>query len=308
VVTETDLDLDDGRRLHVYDTGADGAGVRLAVVWHHGTPNTGAPPAPLLPAAARRGLRWVSYDRPGYGGSTPPPGRAASAAGLGPMLEACAPVAGTPGEAYLFGRAIGCDRATVAGVLFARAWYGRPAVVFPLRDRAGRVVAASGRYLDRRPPKTRVAGDRQLGVFATPGAWGAPHDSPSGLGRRGALVLVEGPCDALALAECDVPAVALVGTAAPGWLPSAAAFRRVVVALDADAAGDRAAAGLLRELAPFARSVERLRPPGGPAGKDWNDALLADYGALCDLLEARGLAVAGSARGHPAPSAPPPRA
>jgi hypothetical protein len=40
-------------------------------------------------------------------------------------------------------------------------------------------------------------------------------------------------------------------------------------------------------LASFARSVERLRPP---AGKDWNDALLADCGGLCDTLEAHGLA------------------
>ncbi|MEI5101847.1 alpha/beta hydrolase [Streptomyces sp. PmtG] len=74
-VTETDLELSDGRRLHVYDTGTPGADTRLAVFWHHGTPNIGAPPAPLFPAAARLGIRWVSYDRPGYGGSTPRPGR-----------------------------------------------------------------------------------------------------------------------------------------------------------------------------------------------------------------------------------------
>jgi hypothetical protein len=61
-----------------------------------------------------------------------------------------------------------------------------------------------------------------------------------------------------------------------------------VVALDADDAGDRAAAGLTDALASFARSVERLRPP---AGKDWNDTLLADYGGLCDALEAHGLVV-----------------
>jgi hypothetical protein len=48
----------------------------------------------------------------------------------------------------------------------------------------------------------------------------------------------------------------------------------------------------MEELAPFARSVERLRPPADGAGKDWNDALLTDYGALCDALEARGLVVA----------------
>lgn len=71
MVNEFDLMLDDGRMLHAYDTGADGAGGRLAVFWHHGTPNVGAPPAPLFPAAARLGIRWLSFDRPGYGGSTP---------------------------------------------------------------------------------------------------------------------------------------------------------------------------------------------------------------------------------------------
>jgi pimeloyl-ACP methyl ester carboxylesterase len=75
VVTEADLALSDGRTLHIYDTRADDADGRLAVFWHHGTPNTGAPPGPLLPAAAERGIRWVSHDRPGYGGSTPHPGR-----------------------------------------------------------------------------------------------------------------------------------------------------------------------------------------------------------------------------------------
>jgi pimeloyl-ACP methyl ester carboxylesterase len=70
-VIETDLELLDGRTLHVYDTGSEG----LAVFWHHGTPNIGAPPAPLFPAAARLGIRWLSHDRPGYGGSTPRLGR-----------------------------------------------------------------------------------------------------------------------------------------------------------------------------------------------------------------------------------------
>jgi pimeloyl-ACP methyl ester carboxylesterase len=71
MVRETDLTLGDDRTLHVYDTGADDADGRLAVFWHHGTPNIGAPPEPLFAAADRLGIRWVSYDRPGYGGSTP---------------------------------------------------------------------------------------------------------------------------------------------------------------------------------------------------------------------------------------------
>jgi pimeloyl-ACP methyl ester carboxylesterase len=79
--TEFDVPLADGRTLHAYDTGTAGDG-RLPIVWHHGTPNIGRPPEPLFAAADRLALRWVSYDRPGYGGSTPHPGRdIASAAG-----------------------------------------------------------------------------------------------------------------------------------------------------------------------------------------------------------------------------------
>jgi pimeloyl-ACP methyl ester carboxylesterase len=86
MVTETDLQLGDSRTLHAYDTGANDANGRLAVFWHHGSPNIGAPPEPLFAAAERLGIRWVSYDRPGYGGSTPRPDRdVASAAG-----DACA--------------------------------------------------------------------------------------------------------------------------------------------------------------------------------------------------------------------------
>ena len=66
MVTETDLKLRDGRILHVYDAaGEDRGRDRLAVLWQHGTPNLGAPPEPLLPAADRLGIRWVSHDRPG---------------------------------------------------------------------------------------------------------------------------------------------------------------------------------------------------------------------------------------------------
>jgi pimeloyl-ACP methyl ester carboxylesterase len=74
-VSETDLQLRDARTLHVYDTHPGDTDGRLAVFWHHGTPNIGAPPEPLFAAADRLGIRWVSYDRPGYGGSTASPGR-----------------------------------------------------------------------------------------------------------------------------------------------------------------------------------------------------------------------------------------
>jgi pimeloyl-ACP methyl ester carboxylesterase len=63
----TDIAVGDGRTLRVHDTGP---GPSQVVVWHHGTPGTGALLAPLVAAAADREMRLVSYDRPGYGGST----------------------------------------------------------------------------------------------------------------------------------------------------------------------------------------------------------------------------------------------
>jgi pimeloyl-ACP methyl ester carboxylesterase len=65
------VSMDDGRVLQAYDTGGDG----LPLLWLHGTPNTGEPPAPLFAAANEFGLRWFGYDRPGYGGSTRHAGR-----------------------------------------------------------------------------------------------------------------------------------------------------------------------------------------------------------------------------------------
>jgi pimeloyl-ACP methyl ester carboxylesterase len=71
MVAELDIETADGRTLHSYDS----CGGELTIMWHHGTPNIGAPPEPLFAVADRLGVRFVSYDRPGYGGSTPRPGR-----------------------------------------------------------------------------------------------------------------------------------------------------------------------------------------------------------------------------------------
>jgi pimeloyl-ACP methyl ester carboxylesterase len=90
MVTEADLRLSDGRTLHYYDTRADEPDTCVPVFWQHGTPNVGSPPEPLFPAAAESGLRWVSYDRPAYGGSSPHPGRdiASAAADVAAIADA----------------------------------------------------------------------------------------------------------------------------------------------------------------------------------------------------------------------------
>lgn len=66
----------DGRDLEVLVTGpADG----LPLVFHHGTPQAAVPFGILERPATERGLRTVSYSRPGYGRSTPRPDAATTA-------------------------------------------------------------------------------------------------------------------------------------------------------------------------------------------------------------------------------------
>jgi pimeloyl-ACP methyl ester carboxylesterase len=66
------LDLPDGRKLEVRSTGPKDGEILLV---HHGTPQAGLPFLPWAEAAAARGLRTVTYSRPGYGGSSSMPGR-----------------------------------------------------------------------------------------------------------------------------------------------------------------------------------------------------------------------------------------
>jgi pimeloyl-ACP methyl ester carboxylesterase len=66
------ITLPDGNSLRVEDSGPGDGPV---LVWHNGSPHTGALLAPVVAAAAERGMRVVTYARPSYGGSTPRPGR-----------------------------------------------------------------------------------------------------------------------------------------------------------------------------------------------------------------------------------------
>ena len=69
-----------GRVVRAHDSGDLGSEGRMTVVWHHGSPQTGALLEPLLAWTAERGIRLVSYGRPSYGGSTPRPGRSVATA------------------------------------------------------------------------------------------------------------------------------------------------------------------------------------------------------------------------------------
>jgi pimeloyl-ACP methyl ester carboxylesterase len=72
VATFRDVELRDGRTLAFDDSGAinPAAPHAFTIVWHGGSPQTGALLAPLREAAAARGIRIIAYARPSYGGST----------------------------------------------------------------------------------------------------------------------------------------------------------------------------------------------------------------------------------------------
>lgn len=170
------------------------------------------------------------------------------------------------GAEYLASRGIPADVASVAGVRFG-AWWKRndeankpesfAAVIFPIQDQSGELVAAQARAIVGSDKRTR--GDKSQGVFlATPGALDAER-----------LAICEAPIDALALAACGLDAIALCGTTWPEWLLDTLAGRGVFLAHDADAPGDQAANDLAEALAGQS-FVKRLRPRGG---KDWGEVL-----------------------------------
>jgi len=66
------FELSDGRSVDLY---VDGPPDGVPLVSHHGTPGAGVPYGPFVRAAADRGMRWVSYSRPGYAGSIRDEGR-----------------------------------------------------------------------------------------------------------------------------------------------------------------------------------------------------------------------------------------
>lgn len=200
------------------------------------------------------------------------------------------PLEGTGGADYLAARGIPLGVAALAGVRFADDFYGRPAAVFPIRNRTGELVAAQGRHTDAREnPKARTCGPKSQGVFIAPttiyGHVCGPFDA-----RSPGVVICEAPVDALSVAVSGFPALALVGinaehTSGPQWLHIACGLKSVFPAFDADAAGDAAADAISARLATYGARCKTLRPVGA---KDWNEVLCKQgQKALGDWLRAQ---------------------
>jgi pimeloyl-ACP methyl ester carboxylesterase len=91
------LTLPDGRRLEGWASEGDAT---AAVFFHVGTPSAGIPYEAMVDASVARGLRFVTYSRPGYAGSTRLPERT---------------VADCVADVLAVSRALGLDRLHVVG-------------------------------------------------------------------------------------------------------------------------------------------------------------------------------------------------
>ncbi len=201
-----------------------------------------------------------------------PKSEPATAATWREYFDKSAAIEGTPGAEYLASRGIPERIATAAGVRFLSTLYNRPAVLFPF-EQSGAPVAFQARFIDGKSDGHRAQGPKSEGAFLT---------APDAL-QREAIVLCEAPIDALSLAACDLPAVALGGTAAPDWIAKACAFRRVLLAFDSDQnnAGEEAAQKLAPLLQSRGAKVARLAPLRAPDAlkSDWN-TMLQQSGAV----------------------------
>ncbi len=181
----------------------------------------------------------------------------------------------SPAEIYLLNRGISTEVSIRAGCGYADKWehwekqndqwllLGTDRrVIFPIFDEQNNLIAIHARAIDENhfasPKITR--GDKSRGLFL----------SDADVLNKKISTICEGAIDAMALAICGIPAVAMTGTTPPDWFYKKTAFQNVLIATDADEAGDKAAFNLKSEFLRRGTKFFRLRPKNG---KDWGESL-----------------------------------
>jgi pimeloyl-ACP methyl ester carboxylesterase len=99
----------------ILDVSVDGPEDAVPLLFHNGTPSSGQLYDPFVEAASQRGLRMVSFSRPGYGNSTRNPGR--SVAHVIPDVEAILDQVGAA-RYYTLGWSGGGPHALACAALF----------------------------------------------------------------------------------------------------------------------------------------------------------------------------------------------
>ncbi|WP_295887653.1 DNA primase [uncultured Thiohalocapsa sp.] len=211
------------------------------------------------------------------------PGREAVVAYLGrrglsgPVMERYGLGFAPPGWDFLLERlgksAEQRERLVTAGLLSERDGRRydrfRDRLMFPIRDRRGRVVGFGGRVLGDGEPK--YLNSPETPVFVKGRELYGLHEGQQVLRSPPRLLLVEGYMDVIALAQFDIPyAVAALGTAATPehikrLLRSAP---ELVFCFDGDAAGRAAAWKALKTALPLATGQQPMRFLFLPEGED----------------------------------------
>jgi DNA primase len=153
----------------------------------------------------------------------------------------------------------------------------RERIMFPIRDRRGRVVGFGGRAM-RSDQGAKYVNTAETEFFHKSQILYGVDQAKAAIAKAGRAVVVEGYTDVLALHQAGIEeAVAVMGTAITGEQVKelSGMVDEVVLALDADSAGQEA---MLRAQSVAAGRRMRLRVAAMPAGEDPAEMMAATEG------------------------------
>jgi DNA primase len=153
----------------------------------------------------------------------------------------------------------------------------RERIMFPIRDRRGRVLGFGGRAM-RSDQGAKYVNTAETEFFHKSQILYGVDRAKAAIAKAGRAVVVEGYTDVLALHQAGMEeAVAVMGTAITGEQVAALSgmVDEVILALDADSAGQEA---MLRAQSVAAGRRMRLRVAAMPAGEDPAEMMAADGG------------------------------
>jgi DNA primase len=173
----------------------------------------------------------------------------------------------------------------------------RDRVMFPIHDRAGRVIAFGGRAMEA-GAKAKYLNSPETALFHKGALLFNHHRARKAAHDSGAIVVVEGYIDAIAVSEAGFPnVVAPLGTA---LTPDQCALlwamaSEPILCFDGDGAGRRAAFRAIETALPLIGAGKSLRFALLPEGQDPDDMIrlngpaamaehLKDPSALADML------------------------
>ncbi|HVD39329.1 MAG TPA: DNA primase, partial [Solirubrobacterales bacterium] len=154
----------------------------------------------------------------------------------------------------------------------------RERIMFPIRDRRGRVLGFGGRAM-REDQGAKYVNTAETEFFHKSQILYGVDQGKAAIAKAGRAVVVEGYTDVLALHQAGIEeAVGVMGTAITDEQVAALSgmVDEVVLALDADAAGQEA---MLRAQRVAAGRRMRLRVAAMPAGEDPAEMMAASEGA-----------------------------